>query len=291
MLKQELIRHFKSKFTIILGIVLSLIILISYYTTYLEKKEWIDVLHSGASDVNLDKVTQIVAGYNGLYYFETFLNSNDFFIIFCIVLLIGFGISLGPQVYNALQSNYGTMIVSRMTYKKYLKNILLAQSIYMFTFILAFFLFVFAITIAVLGLNTHLAAPSIFSGMGIGKFLFLSLVTIIHMSLFIMITIILTTISPLFLKNKYIVQLFPFLIVMVSYLVANVLGNLSPFLSAFTSYLVIDRIVLCFKNMYVSDQSLFTSVMYGGLYLVCGLVLFFFLFKANIEKFTKDYIL
>jgi hypothetical protein len=27
------------------------------------------------------------------------------------------------------------------------------------------------------------------------------------------------------------------------------------------------------------------------LYLVCGLVLFFFLFKANIEKFTKDYIL
>ena len=151
MIKQEFLRYYRSKFSIIIGIVLSLIVIASYYSTYIEKKDWISVLNSGADDVDLAKVSNIVAGYNGLYYFESFLYSDDFFIIFCIVLLLGFGISIGSQVFNSLQSNYGNMIISRLSYRKYLKQMLLAQTLYMFTYIISFFLLIIICSLLFMG--------------------------------------------------------------------------------------------------------------------------------------------
>lgn len=291
MIKQEFLRYYKSKFSIVIGIVLSLIVLASYYTTYLEKKDWISVLNSGSDDVNLAKVTEITEGYNGLYYFESFLYSNDYFIIFCIVLLLGFGISIGSQVFTSIQTNYGNMIITRLTYSKYLKQVLLTQTLYMFTYIISFFLLVIICSLLFLGIDFNISSPSIFKGMGILQFILTSLGSIIQMSFYIIVTILITTVSPLFLRNKYIVQLLPFIIVMVSYLAANILGNISPILSLLTSFVVLDNIVLSIKNMYISDQSLLTSILSGFAYLVSCTAILIILIRKNINKFNKDYFL
>lgn len=288
MIKQEFLRYYKSKFSIIIGIVLSLIVLASYYYTYLEKREWISVLYSGANDVNLAKVAEIVGGYNGLYYFESFIFSNDYFIIFSIVLLLGFGISIGSQVFTSMQTNYGNMIITRLSYSKYLKKVLLAQTLYMITYIISFFLLVIICSLLFLGADFNISSPSIFKGVGILQFISISFWSIIQMLFYIIVTILITTVSPLFLRNKYIVQLFPFIIVMVSYLAANILGNISPTLSILTSFIVLDNIVLSIKNMYISDQPLLTSILHGSAYLVSCIAILIILIGKNINKF-KDY--
>ena len=291
MIKQELLRYYKSKFSIIIGIALSLIVLASYYTTYLEKKDWISVLNSGADDVNLAAVSEITKGYNGLYYFESFLFSNDYFVIFCIVLLLGFGISIGSKEFTSMQNNYGNMIITRLPYREYLKQVLIAQTLYMITYIISFFLLLIIGSILFFGVDFNISSPSIFKGMNILYFIIICFGSIILMSSYIIITLLITTVSPLFLRNKYIVQLFPFIIVMVSYLMANIFGNISPSLSLLASLIVLDNIVLSIKYMHISDRSILTSILHGFAYLISCIAILIILIRKNIKKFNKDYFL
>ena len=87
MVIQEFLRYYKSKLLIILTIGLTLILLSSYYSTYLQEKEWEQVFQSNAVDVNLDMVAEIISSYTGTYYLNSFFYSS-YFIVFVLIILI-----------------------------------------------------------------------------------------------------------------------------------------------------------------------------------------------------------
>lgn len=87
MIIQECLRYYKSKLLIILTFGITLILLSSYYSTYLQEKEWEQVFQSKAVDVNLDKVAEIISSYTRTYYLNSFFYSS-YFIVFVLNILI-----------------------------------------------------------------------------------------------------------------------------------------------------------------------------------------------------------
>ncbi|WP_226536228.1 hypothetical protein [Fictibacillus halophilus] len=290
MILQECLRYYKSKFTFLLTVVLSIIIGASYYATYLEKIEWIDVLHSGAKDVNLNKVSEIISGYTGSLYFENFLFSSDYSALAALILLIGFGISIGSNTFKSIQSNYGTMVVTRMSYKNYLKNVLFAQALYMSTYIIGFFFIVFCLTVLFFPGGMQISSSSFVGDLPLIQYLALLLIAIIHLSIYIIVIILITTVSPLFLKNKYIIQLFPFAIVMVTYFIANVLGNVNGDLAFLTSFIVLDNVLFNSIGFFNSSQSTLMIILTSSIFIMISMFVFVYMYKANIKKFGQDYI-
>ncbi|MBY6037165.1 hypothetical protein KUV80_10890 [Fictibacillus nanhaiensis] len=289
MILQEFLRYYKSKFNAILTVVLSIIVGASYYSTYLQKKEWVDVMHSGAKDVNVEKVSAIISGYTGSYYFESFLFSSDYNSLAALILLIGFGISLGSITFKSVQSNYGTMVVTRMSYKNYLKKVLIAQALYMSTYVIGFFLIVFVLTVLFLG--GILISPNSFVGnLSIMQYLAFLGISIIHLSVYIIVIILITTVSPLFLKNRYVIQLFPFIIIMITYFISNVLGNVNEDLAFLTSFIVLDNILFSSIGLFNSSKSTLMIIMTSSIFIVISMIVFTFIYKANIKKFGQDYI-
>ncbi|RZT21387.1 hypothetical protein [Fictibacillus sp. BK138] len=290
MVLQECLRYYKSKFNILLTVVLLIIIGASYYATYLEKKEWVVVLQSGAEDVNVTKVSEIISGYTGSLYFESFLFSSDYNALAALILLIGFGISIGSTTFKSVQSNYGTMVMTRMSYKNYLKNVLIAQALYMATFVIGFFFIIFCLTVVFFPGGIQISSSSFVGDLPFFQYLALLATAIIHLSIYIIVIILITTVSPLFLKNKYVIQLFPFAIVMVTYFIANVLGNVNEDLAFLTSFIVLDNVLFNSIGLFNSSQSALMIILTSILFIMMSIIVFIYMFKANIKKFGQDYI-
>lgn len=290
MIIQESLRYFKSKISIILTIILSIIVAASYYSTYLEKKEWIDVLNSGDADVDLQLVSEITAGYSGSYYFEIFLFSNDYNSLVVIVLLIGFGVSISSKMFETLQTNYGTMVISRTRYKTYLTKTLISQIIYMASYIAIFFLAVFFISLFISNTGLDISANSFAKGASISAYLSLFVVTIIQLSIYVISIVLISSLSPVFLKNKYIIQFFPFIIIMITYLIGNVLGNINNSFAFITSFFILDNILFSIQSFFNSSELPFTIIMRSTLFIIFSLVILYIIYKANIKKFSKDYL-
>lgn len=290
MIIQESLRYFKSKISIILTIILSIIVAASYYSTYLEKKEWIDVLNSGDADVDLQLVSEITAGYSGSYYFESFLFSNDYNSLVVIVLLICFGVSISSKMFETLQTNYGTMVISRTRYKTYLKKTLISQIIYMASYIAIFFLAVFFISLFISNTGLDISANSFAKGASISAYLSLFVVTIIQLSIYVISIVLISSLSPVFLKNKYIIQFFPFIIIMITYLIGNVLGNINNSFAFITSFFILDNILFSIQSFFNSSELPFTIIMRSTLFIIFSLVILYIIYKANIKKFSKDYL-
>lgn len=290
MIIQESLRYFKSKISIILTIILSIIVAASYYSTYLEKKEWIDVLNSGDADVDLQLVSEIIGGYSGSYYFESLLFSNDYNSLVVIVLLIGFGVSISSKMFETLQTNYGTMVISRTRYKTYLTKTLISQIIYMACYIAIFFLAVFFIFLFISNTGLNLSANSFAKGASISTYLSLFVVTIIQLSIYVISIVLISSLSPVFLKNKYIIQFFPFIIIMITYLIGNVLGNINNSFAFITSFFILDNILFSIQSFFNSSELPFTIIMRSTLFIIFSLVILYIIYKANIKKFSKDYL-
>jgi len=288
---QECFRYYKSKFSIILTVTLTLIVLASYYSTYLQKKEWEQVCQSGASDVNLEKDAEIISGYTGTYYFENFLFSSDFKVLAVIILLICFGTSIGPNMFNSLQSNYGTMVATRMSYKNYLFNVVMAQVLYISTFMFGYFLFIYVLSVFLLKGGIQISPNSIFSTISTLEYLSLTIISFIQMLIYIIVLIMITTVSPIILKNKYAIQILPFILVVFTYFLANVLGNISKDFAFLTSYIVLDNILSTVESSYNSTISLFASILAGSIFIIACIVICVLLYRANVKKFGQDYII
>lgn len=289
MMLKELFRYYKSKVTIILFLILSFIVSASYYSTYLTKKEWIDVLNLGASDVNIEKLSRIIDGYNGIYYFEQFMLSSDFFIIFNIIMLLGFGILLGSRVFESIQSNYGNLIITRSSFEEYLKKVLIAQWIYITTFIMFFFVITLIITLILLG-GESIPSTSIFSNLNIFKYFIDIFIIIIHISILHTIIIFLSVLSAVCLSNKYIIQIVPFMILVSGYILGYTLGNMSNEFAFITSFFVFDNIIFNLTEIFISQPNLDNISHALGFMAICVIIVMY-MYKANIKRFGCDYLI
>ncbi len=291
MILQELKKYYKSKINIVLIIIWTVLTIGSYYSSYLQKMKWVDVFNSGAKDVNLDMVAGIISSYTNMQYFKEFIFSTTFFLGFWIISLIGFGVALGSSVHDDLNSNYGTMIITRITYKKYLKNVLIARFIYITTLVLAFFIVVVAFTI-LLG-NGEILVPvdNLIKTHNIGSYLFSAFLLILHMIIYTSVLILLSTVSNVFIRNRYLIQMLPFVMIVGTYILSSTVANFSDFFANLSYYIVIESIISGFRNFCLSADSSLRDLLIGISFILVSLSVFIVVYIINKKKFSKDYLL
>ena len=207
MLINEYVRYLKSKFNIFIFVAITIPVILSYYMTYAEKSEWAKQIQSPQEDMNLAATIEAYNSYTAMTYFDKFLSSTDYYIIFAILLLISFGIHLGSQSHKVLQTGYGNFIVSRVAYKNYLGAVLKAQFLYILTFIASYFSLLAFLTY-IIGKGYSIAREDLWNHMNpIQMFGHIFLLVI-----FIYLLVTLTTLLSFLLKNKHIMQAFPIII-------------------------------------------------------------------------------
>lgn len=151
MIKQEYKRYLRSKGNIIIFFLSVVPIVVSYYTTWLEKMDWIRQYQNPGSDIsNAEDFLTLAKGYNCFTYLSEFLFSSDFMVFFLWIMLTGFAAVSGTVLYSHCQNGYGNLLVSRMGFKKYQKDILIAQNLYILTIMGIQFVLLVGITFVLL---------------------------------------------------------------------------------------------------------------------------------------------
>lgn len=286
----ELKRYVNSRFTYGISLVLIIITGISYYSTYLDKDGWAKVLKSGAKDFNIEKTQEIVNSYTATYYFENLLFSGNTSILIAMVILIGLGIAISSKSFEAMSSNYGTMVITRTSYKKYLLTTLLAQATYVMIFIVTFFSLIYFLSVLIIPGGFSPSSSSILKGISSLKYSLFILISIVHMAAYITLVVLIASVSPVFLKNKYAIQFLPFAIVMITYLLGNIIGSINQDFGLVSSFMVINGILFAFKNAFTSTQSIVVILLQSFSFIILALIVLIKGYKMNLKSFTKDYI-
>lgn len=227
MIKTEFIRYIKSPFNILFATILSLPVIISYYMTFLDKVSLGEQLFREVPpvDLNIEAATiYYEEAFNGMAYLSNFLFSPDYYIIFVIILLIGFGVQIGAVTYRNVKSGFGSTIVSRIPYKKYIKNIFVAQLLYVVTFILGYFSLLFVISHLIWGGYSEVNASMILAT-GLEYYFFI-LSHILVLIIYVCLIMLLTSSTSFIISNKYLLQTLPVLLYIIPFILASLLGTL-----------------------------------------------------------------
>lgn len=306
---EQLKHYWRSKFNIILVILPIIGILPGVWGDYVEKQEFVQALDRAVSDTEIEYLTMMVKSFTGLFSFERlfFLNTS-FFLLFWMILMIGMGLHIGGQTFSTLQSGYGNIIMVRMKYKDYLRKTLLAQFIYLFTFFSCLFIIIFIGLLLWGGGGFQVPYISLLreSGQeyGTGTVLDISiaqyLFTLLGLALYSIICMIplifISTLSPVVLKNKYIIQFLPIFVLVGGYIFGFLFGNINQTLSYIVRQFIFEHALtnlttLISPNIVRIDGSAIEPVIYAILYPLMLTIVSLILYKKNVSKLGKDYLL
>jgi hypothetical protein len=184
-----------------------------------------------------------------------------------------------------------------MTYKKYLKNTMIAQFLYMLTLLTAFFILMLIPYLLIFGSGFEFYWRSnIPSESGVQYATILIGVIIYSMMAMIPLSLI-ATLSPVFLKNKYIIQFLPILFVIGTLVLVYNVGNINDFFATLTlpflfqnaigslSTLISPRSGFIYQHHY--QRAVFNVIFYPTFLWAVTVILY----KLNVKRFGKDYLL
>jgi len=262
-----------------------------------EKYIFVNALDNAVLASDIEYFEMMVNGWTGVFLFERFFFLNlDFMMFFWMLCMIGMGVFIGGRSFFILQTGYSAIIMTRVPYRKYIKTTLIAQSLYMLTFFLLVFA-IFFICIVIFGGGDLGVSP--ISRLGDIDVLtyYLFLAGIILYSTICMITLILiSSVSPLFLKNKYMVQFFPIFILLGGYVFAFIFGNINELFRFLSSQILFERsyfaLIGVISPFYAdSPQALRSSIIICVSYPLLIIIALFVIYRFNVRKFEKNCII
>ncbi len=131
--KQEYARLLFSVRSIIFVVVMLSTTLVSYIFSHILKLELLQQLASNADDLNTDVLQAWINRYNGFEYFFTYYRDSDEFSIAILLLYAWIGIFVACNLARQKESGYGNWLVVRCGYRRYVKETLCAQAMYIAT--------------------------------------------------------------------------------------------------------------------------------------------------------------
>lgn len=289
MIKKEFIRYMRSKFHLLLILILVLIGFASYYVSFLELESFRNQLNTDSPDLNMSALQSLIDNFGAMVYFTDFIFSSDFYQLFIIILFLGIGVSLSSTTMSFMKSGLGNTVVVRAGYKRFLKELIIAQSLYITILIM--------IVMSILFITALIISGGSLSPVNFGEssFNFVQMLGIViaHIGILIVFSVVvnlITLLTPLFIKNLYIVQGFPVVVfIMIPTILGSTLANLSPFLGQ-VIYIMIPFITLATIPTYLITD---ISIIFAMLQLIAIPFLFilaFIILRLNIHTFSKDYL-
>ncbi|MCZ0702257.1 magnesium-transporting ATPase (P-type) [Natronobacillus azotifigens] len=289
MIKKEFMRYMRSKFHFLLLLILVSIGLASYYFSFLELELFRGQLNTVSQDLNRGALQSLIDNFGSMVYFTDFIFSNDFYQLFIIILFLGMGVSLSSTTMRYMKSGLGNTVVVRTGYKRFLKELIIAQSLYIAVLIMIVMSLLFIIALIISGGSL---SPV---NLGESSFAFVQMLGIViaHIGILIVFSVVvnsITLLTPLFIKNLYIIQSFPaVMFIVIPIILGSTLANLSPFLGQ-VSYIMIPFITLAtIPDYFITDISS-TSAMIQLIPILFLIILAFIIFRLNVYRFSKEYL-
>lgn len=292
MFVNEYVRYLKSKFNILLTILATIPVIISYYFSMQDKVEMQNELALASPDINLEVTKSLVKGFDGFAFLFRFLFSFDYYIIFILILLIGFGTILGTVVINHKKSGYGNMIQTRMPYKSYLKNIIGAQLAYVITFLIFYFICLITVTLLIFPVNSSYPS-SINLNMTDTSWVSCALTMVVHilqLIIFMVLIVSVTSLSDVFITNKYILQCLPLMFYFVPLILGSTLGNISSLAARVTKYIISESYLLSIYSFYNTSQNKSITILELLVLPIILIVIICSLYYLNVKKYERNYL-
>ncbi|MDR1882327.1 MAG: hypothetical protein LBR26_06040 [Prevotella sp.] len=292
MMKSEYKRYVFSKSTIALLMCLFGCFFIGCMSVLAERNEFLVQLQNPMTDMNVAYTQELVNGYNGFSYIFAFFNSNVH-LVFTLILLSGLSLILGKVTWGNIHEGMGNFLVSRLTYKKYIKNILMAQVLYIITVLSAFFLSITIILLVVFPMNPLYRTTTSFpldNETLLGNLL-ICLSFYVLTCIYMILVIVLTSLITFWVHNKYLIQTVPIVIYLIPLLLASTVGNLSSGAGYILNNFVADRFLLI-PDTYLSENIIsVTELLLCVLPLPILFVLLIILaYQKNVTVYQKAYL-
>lgn len=211
MFKLEYKRYLFSKSTLIFLLVITVISTISWGASLSERQIFIDQYYDYAHTDRWELISNFIYHYRGWsFLYNLWFNSGATAIkIYFIYAWIG--VFLSSQLHAEKANRFGSLIITRMSYKQRLHHILSTQSLYITTIVGAYVLISF-IGSLILGGIPHGASPIGTAYYGWLAWLGIAFLQFLWLSFAFVIINAFCLLLNMWIKQKYILQVIPFVL-------------------------------------------------------------------------------
>lgn len=287
MWKNEFKRLFLKKQTILIILILVLIGAISFYTSFVNRQSYIQTFNRGYDDIDPEKMKQLISHYNGIKFNLDFYLTSDYFQILTIILFLYCGIFLAPNVHKLITSGQENFFLSREKYSNHLKSIIKAQSIYIFSIVLISFAIITIIGFITGGYGDGITGIGLYNINLIEAILIIIFQTVLLSILLILVNGI-SLMSNVIIKNKLIIQCVSFVLFMIApMIISSTIGNIITPIGEFLWYFVpFNLTAIVYWLLQYNFE--YMTIICGICPLILYAIIFKYLFKKNVERFSND---
>jgi|GEM_PF-6320602 len=286
MFKLQLRRYFKSKFTYVIILFMLIITGISYVSLHGYPASLAIELNNKVPDINIEAAKDVIESFaSGIYYFEsTVMYINDFHTMIWYVLCSLFGVFFCGRLVKDIQTNYLSYVVSRMEFRSYLKETLLAQATYMVSLVGGFFISVLLLSVVIGG--GGFTPPILSEWLGYGNVLYVLILLspIVVLTVFLIGTLFSFELLGLWIKNRYVLQFLPFIYVVGVPVVAFTIGAINQSLGLLLGIMTFDSAI----DYYLLSLRGYPKGMYVMVFPVVAVFLVGILYHLNVKKYEKE---
>jgi hypothetical protein len=289
MVKHELTRHLKSKYTFVFLIITIVIAMMSFSASLADKHVYIGQMLTNPPDLDKVRLSSLIADYNGIKFYMDFWFLSDFSTIYVLALFLWVGVFLSGQIQSQRENGYGSFIVSRLGYRHYFRCTFFSQSIYIVLMV--------AIGSFVQLLLALLFGGSDFTRLQIGIYEFdLSQTVFLIVVEYFQLTLLTIAINGMslslnvWINNKYVLRILPvvgfaLLPMILGGTAANLSHALGSLISKFIPYTFLMSIYYLCQYQFSIGESLMSCtpiIIYAFIFLA--------LYRINTRKFQENYL-
>lgn len=293
MIWQEYKRNLRSKGNILFLMVSIIPIVISYYTTWYEKMDWLRQYKHPDSDVySAEGFLTIAKGYNGFTYLSKFLFSTDFMIFFLLIILIGFAAVSGTKLYGHRRDGYGNLLVSRMGFRIYLKNLIISQNLYIITVMTVQFIILAAVTFIIFPITKNeyfVTALNLYGTTDVFYQFMVCVKQYLVILVYILMLMNITMLSGCLISKRYILQSLPVMIYLIPMLIGSTIESISFPVARRLLIISPNRYLLSYYSLHIEEQSNLEAFLHFAVLPAIFLIVIVLLYKCC-SRLEKNYI-
>lgn len=291
MIKNQIRVFYKSLVNIIMALAALIPAVLSYYETYASKLEVIEAIQSSTVLAEKQDFQKVLDGMNGLAYFLNYIFSSEYIAISTLIIGLGVCIVAGTTNKNQMTSGYGNLLVVRIGYKKYLQEMLVAQVVYTFTYTILFLTVLLAASLI-------WSFPASFSNISCNSnvrnydaaLIIMTLICqIILLAVYITMVNVISALTCVFIRNKYVIQTVPLIIFFVPYVAAIFIGS-GAIGRKLLLWLAPVNYLLSINQLFNMAQTTVSKVLSLTLLPVILLLIGIVLALLNLHKYKEDYL-
>jgi hypothetical protein len=289
MIFKEYYRLIKSKFTILIIVVLSGLSLVDFIMMHSEKMMFIEQFNTSTSpDLNKVALEALIAKYTGIRFLFNFWFNSDFSQITIMIIYIWVGVFLSHYLYTSKENGYGNMIVSRKSYRYYVFSIISSQSLYIFSIVLVstFVQVVLAMLIGGFSFSGASIAGIQLNAMQAISIIFVQIMII---SIYAILVNGISSMCGCLFKNKYIIQSIPIVFAILPTIISSTLGNIFSFISDTIIYFEANNVNTSISNIYNASFKIDETILNLMPIFVYTCVFVIFA-KINLKRTGRNYI-